>query len=164
MRAEQPAESECPGHSGGEAGTDWPQDSEGALPDDRARVLEEYRDDPDKIGRNYYFGRTLSTCAVHDGLVFAAEQAGYLHCLDAKTGQRHWVHDTKGAIHGNPLVVGSTAYIADEEGIVSILTLSTAKQLIAKREAESTIVASPVYADGVLYVLTERRLFAVSSK
>ena len=45
-------------------------------------------EDQGKIGRNYFFGRTMSTCAVHDGLVYAAELAGYLHCLDAKTGKQ----------------------------------------------------------------------------
>src|SRR5262249_30887183 len=31
--------------------------------------------DQKKVGRNYYFGRTMSTCAVHEGLVYAAELA-----------------------------------------------------------------------------------------
>src|SRR5262249_24848084 len=42
-----------------------------------------------KKGRNYVFGRTLSTAAVHDGLVYIAELAGYLHCLDANTGEQY---------------------------------------------------------------------------
>src|SRR5262249_9175073 len=29
--------------------------------------------DPKKTGRNYYFGRTMSTCAIHDDLVYAGE-------------------------------------------------------------------------------------------
>ena len=32
----------------------------------------------------YQFGRTMSTCAIHDGLVYAAELAGILHCLDGR--------------------------------------------------------------------------------
>jgi outer membrane protein assembly factor BamB len=34
--------------------------------------------------RDFKFGRTLSTACVVDGLVYAPELAGYLHCLDAK--------------------------------------------------------------------------------
>ena len=37
--------------------------------------------------RDYAFGRTVSTCAVHDGLVYAADLDGFFYCLDAKTGQ-----------------------------------------------------------------------------
>ena len=38
--------------------------------------------------REYVFGRTVSTVAVHDGLVYAAELDGFLHCLDAQDRQR----------------------------------------------------------------------------
>src|SRR5947209_10247898 len=37
-----------------------------------------------KLGRNYHFGRTMSTCAVHDGLCYAAQLLGIIHCLDAE--------------------------------------------------------------------------------
>ena len=48
-----------------------------------------------KGGRDFSFGRTLSTCAIHDGLCYAAELDGHLHCLDAKTGKRYWSHDCR---------------------------------------------------------------------
>src|SRR5262249_20348003 len=32
--------------------------------------------------RPYLFGRTLSTCAVHDGLCYAADLNGYVYCFD----------------------------------------------------------------------------------
>ena len=40
-----------------------------------------------RLAPRYYYGRTLSNCVVHDGLVYATELNGYLHCLDAKTGK-----------------------------------------------------------------------------
>ena len=40
-----------------------------------------------KSGRRY-FGRTMSTVAVHDGLVYAAEIGSYFYCLDAGTGKQ----------------------------------------------------------------------------
>src|SRR5437764_1412481 len=49
--------------------------------------------DPNTLGRNYYFGRTMSTAAIRDGLVYIAELAGYLHCLDAQTGKEYWQHN-----------------------------------------------------------------------
>jgi outer membrane protein assembly factor BamB len=42
---------------------------------------------PKEGERALIFGRTMSTVAIHDGLVLAAETAGYVQCLDARTGQ-----------------------------------------------------------------------------
>jgi len=41
-------------------------------------------------------GRTMSTVAIHDGLVIAVGVSGVVYCLDAKTGRQHWHHDLPG--------------------------------------------------------------------
>ena len=48
--------------------------------------------------------RTISTVAVDNGLVFAPDFSGFLHCLDAKTGKHYWTYDMEAAIWGSPLV------------------------------------------------------------
>src|SRR5262245_58692990 len=71
-------------------------------------------------GRNakqtFIFGRSMSTVAVHDGLCYAAELDGYLHCLDAKTGQKYWTYDTKRAMWGSPYWVDGKVYLGTEDG------------------------------------------------
>ena len=42
---------------------------------------------PETEDKEWYFGRTMSTCAVHDGLCYAADFDGSVYCLDAKTGR-----------------------------------------------------------------------------
>jgi len=41
------------------------------------------------------FNDSISTAAVHDGLVYAADAPGYIYCVDLETGRRQWVHDAK---------------------------------------------------------------------
>ena len=36
-------------------------------------------------------GRTVSTPSIYNGMIFAAEYDGDIHCLDAGTGEVHWV-------------------------------------------------------------------------
>jgi outer membrane protein assembly factor BamB len=58
---------------------------------------------PQQAGRDYVFGRTMSTCAVHDGLCYACELAGFFHCLDARTGRKVWMHDLRAGVWGSPM-------------------------------------------------------------
>lgn len=106
---------------------------------------------------------SLSSVAVHDGLVVAADRHGGVHCLDEKTGRRYWSHDTRASIYGSPLVAGGKVYVATDND-VHVLELAKVKKRIARHECDECIESSPVFADGVLYVLTRRRLHAIAQK
>ena len=117
-----------------------------------------------KTGRRVFFERTISTCAVSDGYVFVAEEQGYLHCLDAKTGQQLWDDDLTDAIWGSPYCVDGKVYISTESGNFNIYAASSKKDVIAKLELTPTIHSTPVVANGVLYVMTNAKLFAIAEK
>ncbi|MBY0522872.1 MAG: PQQ-binding-like beta-propeller repeat protein [Gemmataceae bacterium] len=122
------------------------------------------KEDAVKIGRDYYFGRTMSTVAVHDGLVYAAELAGYLHCLDAVTGRHYWAHDVRAAIWGSLYWVDGKVYLCTEDGEVWIFKHGKEKQEAGKMEMDQAIRTSPVAADGVLYIATESYLYAIRQR
>jgi outer membrane protein assembly factor BamB len=119
---------------------------------------------PKGSARDYLFGRSISTPAVHEGLVYAAETDGFLHCLDAKTGQHYWEEDLKSAVWASPLWVDGKVYMPDDGGNVHIFAHGKEKKLVGKIDMEEQVRAAPVVADGVLYVLTEKRLFAIAGK
>jgi outer membrane protein assembly factor BamB len=64
--------------------------------------------------RDYKFGRTMSTACIVDDIVYISELAGYLHCLDAKTGEMYWQYDTKQTIWGSPYFVDGKIFLATE--------------------------------------------------
>src|SRR5581483_10311071 len=72
--------------------------------------------DPAAAGRDFVFGRTMSTCAIQGGLLYISDLAGFLHCLDAKTGQKQWVHDLKASVWGSPYWADGKVYIGTEDG------------------------------------------------
>jgi outer membrane protein assembly factor BamB len=120
--------------------------------------------DPKKLGRNYYFGRTMSTCAIRDNLLYISELAGYLHCLDAQTGQKYWEHNMNAATWSSPYWVDNKIYMGNDDGKVLIFEHGKEKKLLAEVEMEGKIRATPVAANGVLYVMTENKLYAIATK
>lgn len=120
--------------------------------------------DKGKLKRNYYFGRTMSTCAIVDDLVYVAELAGNLHCLDAKTGQPYWEHDTRGNIWSSPYWADGKIYLGTDSNDVFVFAHGKEKKLLAKNEMIGPVRATPVAANGVLYVISGNKLFALGKK
>src|SRR5260370_31452595 len=68
--------------------------------------------------RLYYFCRTMSTCAVHDGLCYTADLDGYVYCFDAKTGEKYWEEDTQAQIWSSPYWVDGKDFIGNDDKIM----------------------------------------------
>ena len=58
----------------------------------------------------------MSTACVLDGLVYISELHGYLHCLDAATGEPQWQYDTKASIWGSPYYADGKVFLAVDSG------------------------------------------------
>ncbi len=106
--------------------------------------------------------RSLSTAAVADGLVYAPDVAGRLHCLDAETGRCHWVHDTKGETWGSPLVADGKVYLGNKRSFF-VLAAGKEPKLLSEIRLGSRVYTSAITAGGVLYVASQRYLWAVQS-
>jgi len=109
------------------------------------------------------FHRTISTVAIHDGILYAADLSGFLYALDARTGDLFWTHDLLAAVWGSPFVVDGRVYIGDEDGDVAILKAGRTKELIAEPNMGVSVYSTPVAKDGVLYILGRNRLFALAT-
>jgi outer membrane protein assembly factor BamB len=119
-----------------------------------------------KIRRAYLFGRSLSTCAVHDGLCYTADLDGYVYCFDAKTGERYWDHDTSSQAWGSPYWVDGKIYFGTDDGTMYIFEHGKKKKDPVEIEMAGMVRATPIAANGTLFVLTENktRLLAIGKK
>ncbi|MCS7045668.1 MAG: PQQ-binding-like beta-propeller repeat protein [Gemmataceae bacterium] len=117
--------------------------------------------DRKKLRRNYYFGRTMSTCAVKDGLVYAADLNGYLNCLDAETGKLYWTHFTGAETWASPYWADGKIYMGNDAGHVLVFAHGREKKLLAENLMPGPVRATPVAANGVLYVMTNNKLYAI---
>jgi len=108
--------------------------------------------------------RSLSTASIADGLVLIADYTGRVHCLDADTGKCYWVHDTKGRIWGSTLVADGKVYVGNERRWLFVFAADKEKKVLFKARLSSAIYCTPVVANGVLYVASQKHLYAIEKQ
>lgn len=104
---------------------------------------------------------STATPAIADGLVFVTDCGGKLHCVDAESGQPYWTHDMGKEMWGSALAADEKVYVGARNGSLAILAAAKEKKLIGTVQFDSEIAATPTVANGVLYVPTLTRLYAV---
>ena len=117
---------------------------------------------PNKIDETMH--RTISNAAIKDDLLFITDTSGVIHCVDAKTGKAHWTHDMFALSFSTPLIAGDNVYIADFDGDILIFRASAKKQLVNELNMQNAVATTPVVANGVLYISTLYKLFAIADE
>jgi len=107
------------------------------------------------------FHRTISTVAIQDGILYAADLSGFLYAFDAKTGDLFWKHDMLAAVWGSPFVADGKLYLGDEDGDVTVFKLGKTKQILAEMNMGQSVYATPYAKDGVLYILSRHQVWAL---
>ena len=110
------------------------------------------------------FGKKPLTYCIADGLLYAVDLSGFLHCLDLATGRNIWTYDTLAAVWGSPYLVDGKVYLGDEDGDVVVLehgNRTNKPKVLAENLMNDTVYGTPVAAKGVLYVMTRSHLYAM---
>lgn len=103
-----------------------------------------------------------ATPAVSNGLVFVGDCGETIHCVDASTGAVYWTHECDGDFWASPLVADGKVYFGSRRGEVLIFEASKTKNLMFETKLDSEINATPVAANGVLYLATMNYLYAIA--
>lgn len=108
---------------------------------------------------------TPTAVAVGDEL-YTVSDAGMMSCLDSKTGKAHWEEKLKGKGFSSSLVlVNGKIYVTSEDGKGSVVTPSTqALEVEDAGDLKEKTFATPLPADGALYLRTETKLYKFAAK
>jgi outer membrane protein assembly factor BamB len=121
------------------------------------------RGDITRTGRIWSYqglDRTLSTVSISDGLLYIADVAGRLHCLDAEMGEVYWVHETKSEVWSSTLVADGKIYLPSLKHLW-VLATGREKKVLAQISLGGPMYALPVAANGTLYLSSRTYLWAV---
>ncbi len=119
---------------------------------------------PEGAGREYVFGRSVSTVAIHDGLLYVADLAGYLYCLDAGTGRKLWDADLKASVWASPFYADGKVYIGTDDGSLFVFPHGKEAKKPAKMDMEEALLSPVMAVNGVLYVSNGYNLYALAAK
>lgn len=144
--------------------------------------------------REFAFGRTMSTACVVGNVLYVAELAGFLHCLDAKTGNVYWTCDTQASHWGSPYYADGKIFLGNDSGEMFVFehrdnppqiggfdiqapTRMEAKvirksrqaeierqMLLAKIDVDVPIRTTVSVTGNVLYLPTEKTLYAIGTR
>jgi outer membrane protein assembly factor BamB len=102
--------------------------------------------------------RGISTVSIAEGLVYAADVAGRIHCLETDTGRAVWVFETNQETWGSTLVADGRVYLPTRSTLW-ILAAGREKKLLGRQPTGGAW--SPVAANGMLYLATHSHLLAL---
>jgi len=117
-----------------------------------------------KIWASRLVDRSIVNVAIHDGLLYISDFTGQLHCFDPDTGEHYWQHELEAGVwHASPVVVNGKVYISTERSILWVLKAGRVKQVLSRSRLRSPGI-TPVVHNGVFYLPTQKRLFALKIK
>jgi outer membrane protein assembly factor BamB len=106
--------------------------------------------------------RSISTAAIANGLAYIPDFSGFLHCLDAQSGNALWSFDMLAAVWGSCLTADGKIYLGDEDGDVVVFQAGRIQKKIAEMNMGNAVYSTPVAANGALFVMTRTELYAIA--
>ena len=114
--------------------------------------------------REVAFGRILSTVAVGNGLVYAAELDGYIHCLDAKTGKKYWEFDLKYRTWSSSFLADGKVHLGKDSGDLFVFKHGKDLKNPSQIKMDQVLKSSPCHAGGFPYSHNGISLFAIGNR
>jgi len=106
----------------------------------------------------------VSSPVALQGRVFTMKNGGLASCYQTRSGavvyQGQRV-DAPGDYYSSAVAAGNRIYITSQKGVMTVLDASgEGLKILARNELQAPVFASPAIVDGVIYLRTDRHLFA----
>jgi len=105
---------------------------------------------------------SFATPAISEGLVYVTDGGKNLHCIDAENGNSYWTHELKMDMWGSAFVADKKVYVGSKGRDFWILNEGKEKEVLHSVQLDSPIHSTSVAANGVLYIATMKRLYAIA--
>ena len=100
---------------------------------------------------------------VKDGLLYTVADEGVLACLDARTGKALWSEQLSEKCYSSPILIGDRIYLFGRSGTGWIYKTGPKAEKIAENKLGTGVWATPVPADGGIYLRSLDTLYFISA-
>jgi outer membrane protein assembly factor BamB len=104
---------------------------------------------------------TPSPLLVGDELYFVADN-GIASCVDAKTGERHWMERLGGNFSASPVLANGRVLFLNEAGVATWVKTGVKFEALGQNEVPGRTFATPAFADGAMYLRTDTTLYKIA--
>ena len=104
--------------------------------------------------------RTLATPAIRNDLLYIADVAGRIHCLEAGSGKVVWIHETGADAWSSTLLADGNLFFPTLKHLW-VLAAGREKRVLSQISLGAPMYATPVAVDSTLYINSRNYLWAV---
>ena len=108
--------------------------------------------------------RSLATVSIVDDLLYVADYSGRVFCFDAMTGKQYWKYETTEPMWSSTFVVDGRVYIGTDERHLWVFKAGKKLEVVGKTRLRAKMATTPVVANGVMFVASDRYLYALENK
>ena len=104
---------------------------------------------------------TPSPLLVGDELYLVSDK-GIASCLDAKTGETHWMERLGGNFSASPVLANGRVLFLNETGLATWVKLGRQFEILGTNEVPGRTFATPAFLDGAMYLRTDENLYKIA--
>ena len=121
-------------------------------------------ENPEIVWENDEYLPEVASPVESEGLLFIGTSYGVFVCYDALTGEKYWEHEGYEGYYASPIVADGKVYAVDMGGIMHIFEVNKELRVIGEPKLGEKVVASPAFADGMIYLKGDKSLFCIGNK
>jgi len=101
---------------------------------------------------------TPSPLLIGDELYFVSD-LGIASCVNAKTGEHHWMERLDGNYSASPIYVNNRVLFLNETGLATWVQPSHTFTVLGQNELPGRTLATPAFSSGAMYLRTDETLY-----
>ena len=106
---------------------------------------------------------TPTPLLIGEELYFVSDK-GMASCINAKTGESHWMERLEGSFSASPVYVNGNILFLNENGGAAWVKPGKQFRVLGKNLVTGRTLATPAFAEGAMYLRTDETLFKFANR